>query len=76
VLSDIEAPSLKGMIINVAVGLLFYVSGHGFLFESSSIGNPQYASEVWHQTPGTPCIIVQRFIMYTRITLDMNVVKN
>jgi hypothetical protein len=32
---------------------LFYVCGRRFLFQSCSIGNPQYAPEVWHQTPGT-----------------------
>jgi hypothetical protein len=52
-LFDIEAPSLNGMILNAALALLFYVCGQGFLFESSSIGNPQYAPEVLHQTPGT-----------------------
>jgi hypothetical protein len=31
------------MILNAALALLFYVCGHGFLFESSSMGNPQYA---------------------------------
>jgi hypothetical protein len=45
-LFDIEAPSLNGMILNAALALLFYVCGHGFLFESSSIGNPQYTPEV------------------------------
>jgi hypothetical protein len=55
-LFDIEAPSLNGMILNATLALLFYVCGHGFLFESSSIGNPQYAPEVWHQTPGTSCV--------------------
>jgi uncharacterized membrane protein len=46
------------MILNAALALLFYVCGHGFLFQSCSIGNPQYAPEVWHQTPGTFCIAV------------------
>jgi hypothetical protein len=54
-LFDIEAPSLNRMIFIAALVLLFYVCGHGFLFESSSIGNPQYAPEVLHQTPGTTC---------------------
>jgi hypothetical protein len=54
-LFNIEAPSLNGMILNAALVLLFYVSGHGFLFESS-IGNLQYAPEVLDQTPGTLCI--------------------
>jgi hypothetical protein len=50
-----EAPSLNGIILNTALALLLYVCGHGFLFESSSIGNPQYVPEVLHQTPGAPC---------------------
>jgi hypothetical protein len=54
--------SLKGMILNAALALLFYVCGHGFLFESSSIGNPQYALEVLHQTPGTLCIYTEEEI--------------
>jgi hypothetical protein len=41
------------MILNAALALLFYICGHGFIFESSSIGNPQYAPEVLHQTPET-----------------------
>jgi hypothetical protein len=36
-LFDIEAPSLKEMILNAALALLFYVCGHGLLFESCSI---------------------------------------
>jgi hypothetical protein len=55
-LFDIEAPSFNGMILNAALALLFYVCGHEFLFENSSIGNPQYAPEIWHQTPGTSYI--------------------
>jgi hypothetical protein len=55
-LFDIEAPSLKKMILNAALALLFYVCGHGFLFQNCSIGNPEYAPEVWRQTPGTLCI--------------------
>jgi hypothetical protein len=51
-LFDIEVPRLNGMILNAALALLFYVCGHGFLFESSSIGNPQYAPEVLHQILG------------------------
>jgi hypothetical protein len=50
---DIGAPSLNEIILNVALTLLFYVCGHGFLFQSCSIRNRQYAHEVWHQTPGT-----------------------
>jgi hypothetical protein len=38
----IEAPSLNEMILNAALALLFYVCGHGFLFQSYSTGNPQY----------------------------------
>jgi hypothetical protein len=57
-LFDIETPSLNGMILNAALALLFYICGHGFLFETRSIGNPRYSPEVWHQTPGTPCIII------------------
>jgi hypothetical protein len=49
-LFDIEASSLA------ALALLFYVCGHGFPYRSCSIGNLQYAPEVWHQTPGTICI--------------------
>jgi hypothetical protein len=56
----IEAPSLNGMILNAALALLFYVCRHGFVFESSSIGNPQYAREVLHQTPGTLCIVLSQ----------------
>jgi hypothetical protein len=47
------------MILNAALALLFYVCGHGFLFQSCSIGNPQYAPEVWHQAPGTPSMCYQ-----------------
>jgi hypothetical protein len=54
-LFDIEAPSLNGMILNAALALLFYICGHGFLLESSSIRSPQYAPEVLHQTLGTLC---------------------
>jgi hypothetical protein len=55
-LFDIEAPSLSEMILNAALALLFYICGHGFLFQSCSIGNPEYGPEVWHQTPGALCI--------------------
>jgi hypothetical protein len=55
-LFDIEASSLNEMILNAALALLFYVCGRGFLFRSCSIENPQYDPEVWHQTPGAPCI--------------------
>jgi hypothetical protein len=41
------------MNLNAALAPLFYVCGKRFLFQSCSIGNPQYAPEVWHQTPGT-----------------------
>jgi hypothetical protein len=56
-LIDIKAPSLKEIILNAALALLFYVCGHGFLFQSCSVGNPQYVPEVWHPSPGTICII-------------------
>jgi hypothetical protein len=46
------------MILNAALALLFYICGHGFLFQSCSIGNPQYAPEVWHQSPATLCVCV------------------
>jgi hypothetical protein len=46
ILFDIEAPSLNEMILNSALALLFYICGHGFLFQSCSIENPQYAPEV------------------------------
>jgi hypothetical protein len=52
----IEAPILHEMILNAALALLFYVCGHGFLFQSCSIRNPQYPPEVWHKTPGTLCV--------------------
>jgi hypothetical protein len=45
-LFDTKAPSSNGIILNATLALLFYVFGHGFLFASSSIGNPQYAPEV------------------------------
>jgi hypothetical protein len=66
-LFDVEVPSLNGMILNAALALLFYVCGHGFLFKSSSIGNPQYASEVLYQTPGTSCI----WVLFQQILNDL-----
>jgi hypothetical protein len=63
-LFDIEVPSLNERILNAALELLFYVCGHGFLFQSCSTGNPHYASEVWHQTPGTSCIALNRQVDY------------
>jgi hypothetical protein len=59
-LFDIEAPSIKGMISNAALALLFYICGHGYLYESSSIGIPQYTPEEWYQTAGTFCMCVLR----------------
>jgi hypothetical protein len=56
----LTAPSLNEMILNAALALLFYVCGYEFLFQSCSVGNPQYAPEVWHQTPGTPYIFPLR----------------
>jgi hypothetical protein len=50
-------PKIKLNDFKPALALLFYFSGHGFLFQSCSIGNPQYAPEVWHKTPGTLYII-------------------
>jgi hypothetical protein len=51
--------SLNETILNAALALLFYVCGHGFLFERCSTGNPQYAPEEWHQTLGT---LVKKYI--------------
>jgi hypothetical protein len=77
ILFDIEAPSLNGMILNAALMLLFYICGHGFLFESSSIGNPQYAPEVWYQTPGTLCIYISsRYLQKNVCILNFTVFKN
>jgi hypothetical protein len=45
---------LRVFILYSSLALLFYVGGHGFLFQCCSIRNPQYAAEVWHQTPGRP----------------------
>jgi hypothetical protein len=71
ILFDIEAPSLNEIILNAALALLFYVCGHGFLFQSCSIGNPQYAPEIGHQTPGTLCIKIVFAINFATVLSEL-----